>query len=185
VIDGITDLMNNTNDEAESKKLITWLLAKANEHSFGLIITIHKNPKDTTDKPRGHIGSEAHRKSESMFSIRRAPNDKDIRLITTDFEHGKNRNGYDILETAFTWNEEKGMFTGCEYVPPPSGKQIDYATLASSAFESDLILTYSELKKQLHKIEGKSLSTARDRIKDLTELDYIRKDENGNYRLIQ
>ena len=120
-----------------------------------------------------------------MFSIKRAPNDKDIRLITTDFEHGKNRNGYDILEAACTWDDERGMFTGCDYVPPPNGKQIDYSGIVSQAFENDMILTYGELKKRLHEVEGKSLSTARDRIKDLTELDYIRKDENGNYRHIQ
>ena len=77
------------------------------------------------------------------------------------------------------------MFIGCDYVSQSKTKTIDYSILASSAFENQVVLTYTELKRRLHEIESKSLSTARNRINDLLELEYIRKDDNGNYRMAQ
>lgn len=114
IIDGIGDLVKETNDETEAKERISTLIAWANQYSLSFFITIHDNPSTNKSKPRGHIGSELLRKSQCALLLSKDEEDKSIRLLTTNFDHGKNRNDSDNIDSYFKWNEEKKMFLSHE-----------------------------------------------------------------------
>jgi len=181
IIDGITDLMLSVNDEDKAIQLLNWLTALIDTNDLATLLTIHSSPSSAEDKPRGHIGSEIYRRSESMWKL---TSDKDIKILQTDFSFGKVRNDYNLLETYFTWDDETKMFISCDYTPEAHKKKIDYRQIFSDAFGSDLILSYSELVNRIIDAEDVSLRTAKRRINDGLEMQRIIKDANNNYRQV-
>ena len=69
VIDGVSDLLYNTNDLEESERLITQLMRTSSRMQNHILMVLHTNPN--SDKARGHIGSALQRKSESVIYVRR------------------------------------------------------------------------------------------------------------------
>ncbi len=110
--------------------------------------------------------------------------DQDTKILATDFSFGKVRNDYNLLETYFTWDDEKKMFVGCDYTPKTKTKRIDYEQIFSDAFGSDMLLTYNQLCEKIMEATSVSLPTAKRRIKEGIELERIIKDVNGNYRMV-
>lgn len=184
VIDGAADFVRNVNDSEESTDFIAQLIALGNKHNFGIVASIHPNPGlGQFNKPRGVLGSELLRKSESVLLLKRAETDRDIRILTMDFAHGKNRNDADNLEHCFAWSNKHKMFMSCNFNPD---KNINKAADQRDVFESvlsDCVLTYTELKQRLVNT-GKSDRTATRWIKDAVEQKMIFKDDSGNYKLI-
>lgn len=118
MIDGITDLIRDPNDLGEAGDVVSWLISLANIYNIGILTTIHDNPVNGQTKPRGHMGSELYRKVEGMLLLRRNPEDKDMREITSDFQFGKVRNAKDTgLGQYFKYNEDKGMFLSEQFEP--------------------------------------------------------------------
>lgn len=70
VIDGISDLIYNTNDLEESEGLITQLMATSSRLKCHIVVVLHTNPN--SDKARGHIGSALLRKAETVIYVRKA-----------------------------------------------------------------------------------------------------------------
>lgn len=68
IIDGVRDLINNFNDEAESTDLTTWLLKTSSllPHA-NIFCVIHTN--DGSDKMRGHLGTELFNKCSDRFDV--------------------------------------------------------------------------------------------------------------------
>ncbi len=56
------------------------------------------------------FGKKLIRMSETVMLCQKSK-EKDHRVVTANFQYGKVRNGYDILETAFEWNDELKMHT--------------------------------------------------------------------------
>jgi hypothetical protein len=73
---------------------------------------LHPNKGSLT--PRGHIGSEILREAESVLSI--IVNSDETRTLTSDFVHGKARNGGHAT-TCFEWNDDNKMFISSEVTP--------------------------------------------------------------------
>lgn len=69
VIDGISDLLYNTNDLEESERLVTQLMRTSSRMKNHILVVLHTNPN--SDKARGHIGSALQRKSESVLYVRK------------------------------------------------------------------------------------------------------------------
>ena len=69
VIDGISDLMSNTNDLEESERVVGELMALSTLYKCHIICVLHTNPG--SDKARGHIGSSLLRKCESVIYVHR------------------------------------------------------------------------------------------------------------------
>ena len=67
VIDGISDLMYNTNDIAESDSIVGKLMALSTEFNCHILCVLHTNPD--SDKARGHIGSTLQRKAETVLFV--------------------------------------------------------------------------------------------------------------------
>lgn len=67
VIDGIADLMNNTNDLEESLMIANKLMKWSKLRNCHIITILHKNYG--SDKPTGHIGSAVMKKAETVATI--------------------------------------------------------------------------------------------------------------------
>ena len=67
VVDGISDLMYNTNDIEESDRIVGQLMALSTDYNCHILCVLHTNPN--TDKARGHIGSTLQRKAETVMFV--------------------------------------------------------------------------------------------------------------------
>lgn len=67
VVDGVSDLMCDTNNLQSSEALVSDLLALATAASCHIICVLHANPN--SDKARGHLGSTLMRKSETVMFV--------------------------------------------------------------------------------------------------------------------
>lgn len=67
VIDGVSDLMSNTNNLEESEALVARLLQLSSQHSCHIMNVLHTNPN--SDKARGHLGSTLMRKAETVIFV--------------------------------------------------------------------------------------------------------------------
>ena len=67
VVDGISDLMYNTNDIEESDRIVGKLMSLSTEHNCHILCVLHTNPN--SDKARGHIGSTLQRKAETVIFV--------------------------------------------------------------------------------------------------------------------
>ena len=105
LLDGAGDLVTDTNDLLQAIDCRIWLRELTVKYKVSIFTTVHPNPG--SDKPRGHIGSEVCREAECVFLAKKI--DGDIHILTTNFEHGKNRNGSD-LTTAYQWSDQEMMF---------------------------------------------------------------------------
>ena len=67
VVDGISDLMYNSNCIEESDAIVGQLMALSTEYNCHIMSVLHTNPN--SDKARGHIGSTLQRKAETMIYV--------------------------------------------------------------------------------------------------------------------
>lgn len=183
LLDGAGDFVRDVNDTPECMDFIALLIALSNKHNFGVITSIHPNPGLQSDhKPRGVLGSELLRKSESILLLKRAPDNRDVRILTMDFSHGKNRNEADNLDHAFKWSHEHKMFMSCEYTPTEKNSKSEKQSEVFAGILSDgKQLSYNQLAKAIADSTGKSVSTANRWIDEAVKKEMIFKD-NGMYK---
>ena len=67
VVDGISDLMYNSNCIEESDAVVGEFMALSTEYNCHIMSVLHTNPN--SDKARGHIGSTLQRKAETMIYV--------------------------------------------------------------------------------------------------------------------
>jgi hypothetical protein len=108
ILDGAGDLVTDVNDLGQAIECRIWMRELTVKYDLSIFTTLHPNPGQV--KPRGHIGSEIVRECEGVMIIQ---NQDGVRTITTDFEHGKNRNNAPV-SSAFQWNDESSMFLSCD-----------------------------------------------------------------------
>lgn len=79
IIDGIKDLINSINDESEATMIASKLLKWTEEKNIHIITVLHQNKSDTN--ARGHIGTELINKAETVLSVTKNEQDKDISIV--------------------------------------------------------------------------------------------------------
>lgn len=171
LLDGAASFVLDVNDTRECVYLINRLLSIADAEDLSFFCTVHPNPGQQNDfKPRGVFGSELIRQSESVLLLKRAPDDRDTRILTTSFMHGKNRSGADNLETYFRWNDQHKMFLSCDYSPTAKPAKAEEQGNAFNDVLNGKRLSYKELGQELlGRNFCKSLSTANRWIGDSLE----------------
>ncbi len=80
VIDGVSDLLTNTNNLEESEALVAELLTLSTAYSCHIMCVLHTNPN--SDKARGHLGSTLMRKAETVLFVHRVG---DISLVEPQY----------------------------------------------------------------------------------------------------
>jgi KaiC/GvpD/RAD55 family RecA-like ATPase len=82
VIDGILDLIESYNDEAESKRLVNILKKLTKVYNLLLVATLHKGK--TTSNTLGHLGSMADRAAQSVLLVEKSKERKTF-VLRPDF----------------------------------------------------------------------------------------------------
>lgn len=106
IIDGVADLCQSPNDEAESLELISNLMALSQEFNCAIFCVLHENPASTDGKTRGHLGSELNRKAFANLRI-----DKDSETSVSTI-YGLDMRKRDIPRDhgfCFGWDDAAGM----------------------------------------------------------------------------
>lgn len=85
-IDGIADLVENTNDIVMSKEAADYLLRWTYEYNIHISTVIHKS--GSTGKPLGHLGTYVLKKAETVISLD-INEDKSI-LVSNPYSRGNN-----------------------------------------------------------------------------------------------
>lgn len=99
VIDGIKDLVTSINDEAEATMIASKLLKWTEELNIHITTVLHQNKSD--NNARGHIGTELINKSETVLSVTKNEQDKDISVVEAQLCRNKEPEPF-----AFEINEE-------------------------------------------------------------------------------
>ena len=87
VIDGIKDLITSINDEEQATMIVSKLMKWSAELDIHIVNILHQNKGN--EHARGHIGSEMINKSESVFSVTKSSDNKDISIFEAEFCRGK------------------------------------------------------------------------------------------------
>ena len=80
VIDGIADLLYDSNDLRESEALVGELMAISTNYNCHILCVLHTNPG--SDKARGHLGSALQRKCETVIYVHK---DNDMSIVEPQF----------------------------------------------------------------------------------------------------
>lgn len=185
VLDGAADFVRDVNNIEETTDFVARLVALANNYEFGAVVSVHPNPGQAQDsKPRGWLGSELLRKSEACLLLKRAPDDRDVRILTMVWSHGKNRNAADNLEHYFSWSPTDRMFVSCNYTAKVHTKKAAKQEVIFTQILGDgRALPYTRLAEAIAEAAGKELQTAKTWIKEAKNNNLIF-ESNGEYRLL-
>ena len=82
IIDGIADLVYDTNDIRESANMVDNLRKWATERDIHIINVLHQNPSQS-EKMRGHLGTILTNKSETVIQISSSKEDESVKLVET------------------------------------------------------------------------------------------------------
>lgn len=82
IIDGIADLVYDTNDIRESANIVDDLRKWATERDIHIINVLHQNPSQS-EKMRGHLGTILTNKSETVIQISSSKEDESVKLVET------------------------------------------------------------------------------------------------------
>jgi hypothetical protein len=83
-IDGIADLVENTNCIVMSKEASDYLISWTHNYNIHIITVIHKSPQ--TNKPLGHLGTYVLKKAETVIDLE-VESDKTIK-VTNPYSRG-------------------------------------------------------------------------------------------------
>lgn len=96
-IDGIADLVENTNDLVMSKEASDYIMKWTHDYNLHITTVIHKSA--TTNKPLGHLGTYVLKKAESVIELDVQP-DNTVKVTNTYSR------GYRFDDFSFAINKE-------------------------------------------------------------------------------
>jgi hypothetical protein len=82
-LDGIRDLLYDINDPRESSELVGLLMKISEERNIHIITVLHQNKGD--NNARGHVGTEAINKAETVISVARDEKSPDLSIVSPEF----------------------------------------------------------------------------------------------------
>jgi hypothetical protein len=82
IIDGIADLIFDTNDIRESANMVDDLRKWATEKDLHIVNVLHQNPSQS-EKMRGHLGTILTNKSETVIQISSSKENESVKLVET------------------------------------------------------------------------------------------------------
>jgi len=87
VIDGVRDLVTSINDEDQATMITSKFLKWTEERQICILTVLHQNKNDLN--ARGALGTEAVNKAETVLSITKSTENKDISIVEVDYSKGK------------------------------------------------------------------------------------------------
>lgn len=188
ILDGAGDMVTDTNDLEQAIECRIFLRQLTVDFRLSILTTLHPNPNSL--KPRGHIGSEVIRESDAVLVIKKG--EAESRIITTDFEHGKNRNG-SHAESAFTWSDNNMMFISVdvnemkfELAKSKENKQKENAKeLLKKVFAASIELSYKDAWNSIAEHEGTKERSAKGLLAKCLNWGLVEKNADSIYTFVQ
>lgn len=158
ILDGSTDFIYDPNDAEEGNKFIDYLVKIAVEKNLGILNTIHDNPgQSSAGKARGHFGSELLRKSQSVLYLKK-DGDSSEKIITTQFDYGKNRDDKDDAEGRMKWSDEMKMFVSAtKELDKHHASQLILQSINNNGSKKINVIKYVLMEYPRHKDDIESL----------------------------
>lgn len=138
-IDGIRDLTYSINDEQQATLLSTYLLQWTATYNIHITTVLHQNKGDTN--ARGHLGTELVNKAQTVLSISRAKDNKDISLIEVTESRDK-----DFDDLAFEIDSD-GLPYITDYTPSSSREKRSSPTIDDLKITDILNTLFSKNKE--------------------------------------
>lgn len=171
VIDGIKDLINSINNEEEATMIASKLLKWTEEKNIHIVTVLHQNKSD--NNARGHIGTELINKAETVLSVTKNEQDKNISIVQAEQCRNKEPDSF-----AFEINEDGLPIIAENYEvrTETSKNKLDVTDLEADTIYQILIevfkngnnFTYSTLVEQMQiaykKILLKSIGQSRTKL---------------------
>lgn len=188
ILDGAGDMVTDTNNLDEAIECRIFLRQLTVEFQLSILTTLHPNPNSF--KPRGHIGSEIIREADAVLVIKKG--EAESRIITSDFEHGKNRNG-SHAESAFRWSDNNKMFISVdinemkfESIKAKENELREKAKgMMQTIFSIKRELSYSDAWEAIAEFKGTKERSAKGVLAICLKWGLVTKNESNNYELVQ
>jgi hypothetical protein len=173
LLDGVADFVADVNDAEESNDFVAELHGKAIKNDCPIIGVIHLNP-GSSEKSRGHLGSQLERKAETNLMLEKDNTDQSTLIYST-----KNRRAGipKSMGPRFKYSIDAGM-----HVTIASRKSAKEAVeieslreLAEDVFKDHPSLRYTDLVNALKERLKLSEQTAQRRISRMVALGTITK----------
>lgn len=177
ILDGVGDLLVNTNDPEESSAIVHKLQKLAVTYDCLIICVLHLNPSPNGQptKSRGHLGSTLERKAEVDLRIV-----KDADEISTIFTACSRREPIPPSSgPRFKWSAEAGMHVTIQakYVSKDTQKIAELRDLAGEVFAGEPKLKYTDLRDMIMAARRVAIKTAERQISNMKKHNIIQKDE--------
>ena len=182
VIDGIADLVNSVNDEAESIKVIDELYRLAGIYKTCIICVLHFIPNGL--KLRGHLGSELQRKAAAILSIELDSTPSVSVVKTLKVREGS---PLDVPLMQFSWDKTAGMHLYMGEKPrqeKEKRKEKELEIVAKSIFSTRTHLTYMEISEKIQEIMDVKERTSKSYIRYMRDKEIIVNDPSSDNHFI-
>lgn len=173
VIDGLLDLCFNMNDMAESNLLIQ-LLMQLTENDITVLVVLHENEGQDSEKMSGALGSNLERKYDDKFSISKKDD-------TFTVKHTA-RNAMSIPKFEFHI-ANNAYEEGAAEASNSDNTKLDVAFEAAKDALQYGNLRYGELASKIALRIEQSPATAKNRINDMLSLGWIKRSDDGLFSL--
>lgn len=170
IVDGIADLCETVNNEVESIAFVRGLHAMAIRYETGIFGILHLNP-GSDFKTRGHLGSQAERKAETVLTLKRDQADA-ISAATHKSRHAPIPEG---KGPRFQWDAEWGGFRSTETKAEERRSAADEknAQLARDLFAVKPSLSHKDATDRLAELTGAGFDAAKKRLGRLRNAGFV------------
>jgi len=177
VIDGLRDLLSRgINDESEATEIISKVLKWTYKKECHIMLVLHQNKGDLN--ARGHIGTEAVNKSETVLSVQRDTKNQQISIVTAEYCRD-----IDFPAFAFTVGADGLPYEVDQVEATESRKSAEMADNFKHILPGLRSMSYTELCKEYAEISGAADRTVKRHIAQACKSGLIKKSANGIYRL--
>ncbi len=178
IIDGLRDLLTRgINDETEATEITSKILRWTYEKDCHIMLVLHQNKNDFN--ARGHVGTEAVNKAETVLSVERDERNRDISIVTA--VHCR-----DIDFPPFYFRiDENGLPVEANQVEASQNhKAVQMSENFAFILPGIQSKTYTELCKEYQETAGVSEPTAKRHIGQALKSNMLKKDKIGSYYMI-
>jgi len=176
IVDGLRDLLTKgINDESEATEIISKILRWTYEKDCHIMMVLHQNKNDYN--ARGHVGTEAVNKAETVLSVARDERNRDISIVTAEYCRD-----IDFPPFCFNINEEGLPYETERGESLQNRKTVQMAENFTFILPGMRSMLHTELCQQYQEVAGVSVATAKRDIGRALKLKMLRKDDAGNYR---
>jgi hypothetical protein len=152
VIDGIKDLVTSINDEEQATNIASKLLKWTEERNIHIVTVLHQNKGD--NNARGHLGTELVNKAETVLSVTKSAENKEISIVEAEYCRDKDPepfafeiDSYGMPQIVDGWQVKTAKNTNKVGVDEFAPNQI--YSLVLQCFSKFSELGYSELTIQM------------------------------------